>query len=119
MPTNLHIDPELLEEAQRLGRHRTKRETVNEALREYIQYRKRLEAVKAFGTIESVKTLSDLYAPLNGKIVDVNKELDGKPELVNEDPYGAWMVVIEAADAGAIAQLLDAQAYAEHVKASG
>jgi Arc/MetJ family transcription regulator len=52
MPTNLHIDTELLEEAQRLGRHRTKRETVNEALREYIQYRKRLEAVKAFGTID-------------------------------------------------------------------
>jgi glycine cleavage system H protein len=79
-----------------------------------------LAAGKAFGTIESVKTLSDLYAPLSGKVVEVNKDLDGKPELVNEDPYGkAWMVVIEAADAGAIAQLLDVQAYAEHVKASG
>jgi Arc/MetJ family transcription regulator len=45
MPTNLHIDSGLLEQAQRLGNHRTKRETVNEALREYIQYRKRVEAV--------------------------------------------------------------------------
>ena len=78
-----------------------------------------LAAGKAFGTIESVKTLSDLYAPLDGKVVAVNKDLDAKPELVNEDPYGAWMVVIEAADPGAIAQLLDAQGYGEHVKASG
>ena len=78
-----------------------------------------LAAGKAFGTIESVKTLSDLYAPISGKIVDVNKDLDAKPELVNEDPYGqAWMVVIEAADAGALAELLDEKAYADHVKAS-
>jgi Arc/MetJ family transcription regulator len=52
MHTNLHIEPELLEQAQKLGHHRTKRETVNEALREYIQYKKRLEAVEAFGTID-------------------------------------------------------------------
>ena len=77
-----------------------------------------LAAGKAFGTIESVKTLSDLYAPINGKVVAVNKDLDAKPELVNEDPYGAWMVVIEASDAGAIAQLLDEKSYADHVKAS-
>jgi len=77
-----------------------------------------LAAGKAFGTIESVKTLSDLYAPLSGKVADVNKDLDAKPELVNEDPYGAWMVVIEVSDAGAIAGLLDAQSYSEHVKAS-
>lgn len=76
-------------------------------------------AGKAFGTIESVKTLSDLYAPVSGKIVDLNKELDAKPELVNEDPYGkGWMVVIEAADAGAIDQLLDEKAYEAHVLAS-
>ena len=52
MPTNLHIDSDLLEQAQRLGHYRTKRETVDEALREYIQYRRRVEAVEAFGTIE-------------------------------------------------------------------
>ena len=77
-----------------------------------------LAAGKAFGTIESVKTLSDLYAPLDGKVVAVNKDLDAKPELVNEDPYGAWMIVIEVSDAGATAQLLDEKSYGEHVKAS-
>lgn len=78
-----------------------------------------LTAGKAFGTIESVKTLSDLYAPVSGKVVELNKELDGKPELVNEDPYGkAWMIVIETSDPNAIAQLLDDKSYAEHVKAA-
>jgi glycine cleavage system H protein len=78
-----------------------------------------LAAGKSFGTIESVKTLSDLYAPISGKIVEVNKELDAKPELVNEDCYGkAWMVVFEAADPSALAQLLDETAYTDHVKAS-
>ena len=58
-----------------------------------------IAAGKAFGTIESVKTLSDLFAPVSGKIVEINKELDLKPELVNEDCYGkAWMVVLEASD---------------------
>jgi len=52
MPTNLHIDSDLLDQAKRLGHHRTKRETVDEALREYIQYRKRVQAVEAFGTID-------------------------------------------------------------------
>ena len=52
MPTNLHIDSKLLEKAQRLGHHRTKRETVNEALREYIERRKRMEAVDLFGSVD-------------------------------------------------------------------
>jgi glycine cleavage system H protein len=78
-----------------------------------------IAAGKAFGTIESVKTLSDLYAPVSGKVVEINKDLDAKPELVNEDSYGkAWMIVIEAADAGAVNQLMDEKAYEEHVKAS-
>jgi glycine cleavage system H protein len=75
---------------------------------------------KAFGTIESVKTLSDLYAPITGKVVEVNGELSSKPELVNEDTYGkAWMIVLEAASGDATGSLLDDKAYAEHVKASG
>ena len=78
-----------------------------------------IAAGKAFGTIESVKTLSDLYAPVTGKVVDINKDLDSKPELVNEDTYGkGWMVVIEAADTKAIDALLDEKGYSEHVKAS-
>ena len=78
-----------------------------------------IAASKAFGTIESVKTLSDLYAPISGKVVAINKELDAKPELVNEDAYGkGWMMVVEAEDTKALDTLLDEKAYAEHVKAS-
>jgi glycine cleavage system H protein len=67
-------------------------------------------AGKAFGTIESVKTLSDLFAPVSGKVVRVNKVLEDKPELVNEDCWGeGWMVVIKpAANDG---DLLDATRY--------
>ena len=76
-------------------------------------------AGKAFGTIESVKTLSDLFAPISGKIAAINADLEKKPELVNEDCYGkGWMVVLEAADPRAADALLDEAAYAEHVKSS-
>ncbi len=76
-------------------------------------------AGKAFGTIESVKTLSDLFAPISGKILKVNGDLEGKPELVNEDCYGkAWMVVIATSDAKALDALMDEKAYGEHLKAS-
>jgi glycine cleavage system H protein len=69
---------------------------------------------KAFGTIESVKTLSDLFAPVSGKVVQVNEELTSQPELVNEDCYGkAWMVVIAPSDAKATEGLLDPGAYGE------
>ena len=71
---------------------------------------------KAFGTIESVKTLSDLYAPVNGKVVRVNADLTGKPELVNEDCYGkAWMVAIAPSDPGAIEGLMDAKSYGDYL----
>ena len=78
-----------------------------------------IAAGKTFGTIESVKTLSDLYAPISGKIVDINKALDLKPESVNEDAYAAWMIVIEATDSSAVDALMDPAAYEAHVKASG
>ncbi|MCC6645384.1 MAG: glycine cleavage system protein GcvH [Polyangiaceae bacterium] len=69
-----------------------------------------VEAGKVFGTVESVKTLSDLYAPIGGTIVAVNAELDQRPELVNESCYdGAWMITI-ASDA-APEGLMDAAAY--------
>jgi glycine cleavage system H protein len=78
-----------------------------------------LTAGKPFGTIESVKTLSDLYAPVSGKVLRVNADLANKPELVNEDCYGkAWMVAIAPSDAQAIGGLMDAAAYESHVKAS-
>jgi glycine cleavage system H protein len=67
-------------------------------------------AGKAFGTIESVKTLSDLFAPISGKVVRVNKSLEDKPETINEDCWNeGWMVAI--APAGAAGELLDAAAY--------
>ena len=74
---------------------------------------------KTFGTIESVKTLSDLFSPVAGKVVRVNDELTKKPELVNEDCYGkAWMVVIAVTDPKAAESLMDAAAYGEHVRAA-
>jgi glycine cleavage system H protein len=73
-----------------------------------------------FGTIESVKALSDLYTPLGGKIVAVNSDLIAHPELVNEDCYGkGWMIVIELSDSTEAASLLDTGGYRKHVQASG
>jgi glycine cleavage system H protein len=74
-------------------------------------------AGKAFGTIESVKTLSDLFSPVSGKIAKVNTELESRPELVNEDCYGkGWMVVIAPSDPGEKDKLLSASAYGELLK---
>ena len=66
----------------------------------------------AIGTVESVKAVSEIFAPVAGKVVDVNKALADKPEIVNKDPYGeGWMVVLEAADPTQAKSLLDAGAY--------
>jgi glycine cleavage system H protein len=74
-------------------------------------------AGKAFGTIESVKTLSDLFAPISGKVERVNKELDDRPELVNEDCYDkAWMIAITPSDASELDALLEPDAYGELLK---
>lgn len=67
-----------------------------------------------FGSVESVKTVSELYAPISGKVVEVNAELEDSPELVNESPYEkAWMIVVEPEDASQIEQLLTAEKYEE------
>ena len=77
----------------------------------------RVEAGKAFGTIESVKTLSDLFAPVSGTVKAINAELENAPELVNEDCWGkGWMISIEPSDASA--QLLDPAAYREQLDKS-
>lgn len=71
-----------------------------------------LDAHKAFGTVESVKTLSDLFAPVSGRVVRVNEELASRPELLNEDCWTkGWMVVIEPTDASQVDGLLEASAY--------
>lgn len=78
-----------------------------------------LTAGKAFGTIESVKTLSDLFAPISGKVLRVNPELEKRPELVNQDTWEAsWMIAISPSDASELDKLLDHHAYAELLKSS-
>ena len=71
-----------------------------------------LEAGAACGEVESTKSVSDIYAPLAGEVVEVNVALDSSPELVNTDPYGqGWMYAVKLADAGAVDGLLDVDAY--------
>ncbi len=70
-------------------------------------------AGEPFGVVESVKTYSDLYSPLDGEIVEVNAELVDAPEGINENPYGAWLLKIKLADAAAVDGLLDAAAYSK------
>ncbi len=66
----------------------------------------------SFGEIESTKSVSDVYAPLSGKVVEVNTDLDDGPERLNEDPYGeGWICVVEITDAAQVDSLLDAAAY--------
>ncbi len=66
----------------------------------------------AFGVVESVKAVSDLFAPVSGDVVAANADLGAKPELVNSDPYGAgWMIRVTLTDAGQLDSLLDADAY--------
>lgn len=65
-----------------------------------------------FGTVEAVKTVSDLFMPVSGKIMEINKKLDTNPELVNSDPYGdGWMVKIELSDESQVGSLLSAEDY--------
>lgn len=67
-----------------------------------------------FGSVESVKTVSELYAPVSGKVVEVNSELEDSPELVNESAYEkAWMIVVELADNSQVDSLLTAEKYEE------
>lgn len=77
-----------------------------------------IEENEVFGTVEAVKTVSDLFMPLTGKIVEVNEGLEGEPELVNSDPYGdGWMIKIEMEDGLDTSSLLTAEQYAELVGA--
>ena len=67
---------------------------------------------EVFGTVEAVKTVSDLFMPLSGKVIETNSELEDRPELVNEDPYGeGWIIKIDISDISEIRSLLSYQDY--------
>lgn len=86
---------------------------------------RKLTSGQTFGVVESVKTVSDLYAPLSGEVVEVNPELlnesdDFKPELVNDDPYGkGWMLRLKLDDPSQVEKLLDAAAYKKITEEAG
>jgi len=78
-----------------------------------------LDQFAAFGVVESVKAVSDLYAPVGGDVAETNAALADAPELVNQDPFGAgWMIRIRVSNEGQVAELLDAAAY-EQLTAEG
>ena len=77
-----------------------------------------IEISKVFGTVEAVKTVSDLFMPLSGAIIEFNESLEDEPEMVNEDPYGkGWMIKIKLDNPGEVSELLDAAAYKELIGA--
>jgi len=76
----------------------------------------KLSVDETFGTVESVKTVSDMFAPVSGEVVEINQELVDNPEFVNESPYEkGWMVAIEMSNPDELNQLLDSQTYEQHV----
>ena len=77
-----------------------------------------LDAEEVFGTVEAVKTVSDLFMPLSGEIVEFNSDLEDKPESVNDDPYkSGWMIKVKIEDPSQISDLLDFDAYKQLIKA--
>ncbi len=77
-----------------------------------------LEKGKTFGTIEAVKTVSDLFIPVSGKVLEINSKINETPELINKDPYGAgWLIKIEVDDPAQVSELMDATAYAALINA--
>jgi len=73
---------------------------------------RKVDQFATFGVVESVKAVSDLYAPVSGEVVEVNGDLGSKPELVNSDPFGGgWMIRVKVGDAAQLGELLDAAGY--------
>jgi glycine cleavage system H protein len=75
-----------------------------------------LKQGESFGTIESVKAVSELYSPVSGEVLEVNAALKDKPEALNSDPHGTWMIVVKLSNAAETAGLLDASQYAALAK---
>ena len=77
---------------------------------------RRLKKGEVFGTIESVKAVSELYAPVSGEVTQVNSSLTQTPEAVNKDPHGSWMIALKVSDPGEASELFDAAKYTELTK---
>lgn len=76
-----------------------------------------IQKSKSLGVVESVKAVSEIFSPVNGKVVEVNSALSGKPEQINQDPYGkAWMVKMEVADPSDLDNLMNAEEYKKYVQ---
>jgi len=81
---------------------------------------KQLEAGKSLGSVESVKAVSEIYAPVSGEVVEANGELKNQPEIINTDPHGAaWLVRIKLSNAAELDKLMDGAAYEAYIAAKG
>ena len=81
---------------------------------------KKLETGKSFGTVESVKAVSEIYAPASGEVLEANPELHNKPETINSDPHGAaWLVKIRLTNPAELNSLMDSTAYEAYIAAKG
>lgn len=74
-----------------------------------------VSAGEDFGALESVKASSDLYSPISGRVVEVNEALEDEPQLINEDPYGSWIIKVEISDPSELESLMNADAYTESI----
>lgn len=80
----------------------------------------KLETGKTFGTVESVKAVSEIYAPASGSVTEINADLQAKPETINTDPHGgAWLVKIQLANPAEVSGLMDATAYEAYIAEKG
>ena len=76
-----------------------------------------LDKAETFGTVEAVKTVSDLFMPVGGNVLEFNTELEDEPELINKDPYGkGWLIKVEIKDAAELDELMDAAAYSAYLE---
>lgn len=75
---------------------------------------KELENGESFGVVESIKSVSDLYSPINGKVLEKNEELEAAPEQINQDAYAAWMIKVKLTDSNQIDGLMNAGQYQEY-----
>ncbi len=77
-----------------------------------------VRAHEAFGSVDSVKAVSDLLSPVTGEVVEVNEDLEGSPELINQEPYGTgWLIIVRMDDTSELNELMDSEAYERFVEA--